>query len=99
MAHRLASEVETELDEIWYFIATESGSVDIADRFMNSITDRFFRIAAYPYAGRVRTICAPVCVAFRLASTLLSTGLSRQMCSFSTLHMDVGIWNGCSASR
>jgi toxin ParE1/3/4 len=59
MAHRLAPEAETELDEIWYFIATESGSVDIADRFINSITDRFFRIAAYPYAGRVRDDLRP----------------------------------------
>jgi hypothetical protein len=42
MAHRLAPEVQTELDEIWYFIATESGSPDIADRFTDSITDRFF---------------------------------------------------------
>jgi toxin ParE1/3/4 len=59
MAHRLAPEAEAELDEIWYFIATESGSVDIADRFINSTTDRFFRIAAYPYAGRVRDDLRP----------------------------------------
>ena len=59
MAHRLAPEAEAELDEIWYFIATESGSVDIADRFINSITDRFFRIAAYPNAGRAREDLRP----------------------------------------
>jgi hypothetical protein len=31
MAHRLASQVEVELDEIWYYIARDSGSMEIAD--------------------------------------------------------------------
>src|SRR5271157_1285441 len=31
MAHRLAPEVETELDNIWYCIAKESGNTEIAD--------------------------------------------------------------------
>jgi hypothetical protein len=44
MAHRLApeAEAEVELDEIWYYIARESCSVEIADRLIDSITDRFF---------------------------------------------------------
>lgn len=54
MAHRLAPEVITELDEIWYYVATESSSVDIADRLIASITDRFLLIAAHPYIGRSR---------------------------------------------
>jgi hypothetical protein len=41
MAHRLAPEAEAELDDIWYYIATESGSIEIADRVIDSITDRF----------------------------------------------------------
>ena len=59
MAHRLAPEAEIELDEIWYFIATESRSVDIADRFTNSITDRFLLISTHPYAGRPRDDLRP----------------------------------------
>lgn len=54
MAHRLAPEVESELDEIWYYVARESGSIKIADRLIDSITDRFFLLARHPYLGRSR---------------------------------------------
>jgi toxin ParE1/3/4 len=37
---------------IWYYVASESGSLDVADRFIDSITDRFFLIARHPYLGR-----------------------------------------------
>jgi toxin ParE1/3/4 len=42
------------LDGIWYYIASESGSVEIADRFIDSLTDRFYLIAKNPYIGRRR---------------------------------------------
>jgi len=54
MAHRLAPETEGELDEIWYYIARESGSVEIADRLIDSITERFFLLATHPHVGRRR---------------------------------------------
>ena len=54
MAHRLAHEVEAELDNIWYYVATESGNVEIADRLIDSIVDRFFLLASKPYLGRRR---------------------------------------------
>ena len=54
MAHRLAPEVESELDDIWYYIARESGSLEIADRVIDSITGRFVLLATYPYLGRSR---------------------------------------------
>jgi toxin ParE1/3/4 len=54
MAHRLAPEVEAELDQIWYYIARESGSIEIADRLIDSITDRFLLLASHPYLGRRR---------------------------------------------
>jgi hypothetical protein len=41
MAHRLALEAETDLDNIWYYIAKESSSIEIADRLIDSITARF----------------------------------------------------------
>lgn len=54
MAHRLAPQVESELDEIWYYVAQESGSVDTADRLINLVTERFLLLAQHPYAGRSR---------------------------------------------
>jgi toxin ParE1/3/4 len=54
MAHRLAPQVDSELDDIWYYTARESGSLDIADRLIQSITDRFFLLACHPHAGRSR---------------------------------------------
>jgi len=54
MAHRLAPQVEFELDDIWHYIATESGSEEIADRLIDSITDSFFLLANHPYVGRLR---------------------------------------------
>jgi hypothetical protein len=42
MAHRVAGDVEVDLDEIWIYVATESSSVDIANRVVDSIADRFF---------------------------------------------------------
>ena len=54
MAHRLSTEAEAELDGIWYYIANESGSIEIADRFIESLTERFYLIAKNPYIGRRR---------------------------------------------
>jgi plasmid stabilization system protein ParE len=38
MAHRLAPKAQTELDDIWYYTAKESQSIEIADRLADSIT-------------------------------------------------------------
>lgn len=59
MAHRLASQVEFELDDIWYYVARESGSIEIADRLIDSITDRFFLLANHSYVGRLREDLRP----------------------------------------
>ena len=45
MAHRLAPEAEADLDDIWYYTAKESGSIEIADRLIDSITERLFLLA------------------------------------------------------
>jgi hypothetical protein len=44
MAHRRSLETDIDLDDIWHYIATKSGSADIADRLVDSITDRFYRL-------------------------------------------------------
>ena len=54
MALRVAAEVEAELDEIWFYVATESGDADVAERLINSITDHFFILSKHPQLGRRR---------------------------------------------
>jgi hypothetical protein len=74
MAHRLAPKAEAALDDIWYYTAKESHSIEIADRVVNTITDRFFLLATHPTwdAAAMKT-CASVCGVFPWASTSLST--------------------------
>jgi toxin ParE1/3/4 len=54
MGHRRAPQADSDLDDIWYYVATKSGSLDTADRFIDSITDRFFLLASHPNIGRTR---------------------------------------------
>jgi toxin ParE1/3/4 len=54
MAHRVALAAERDLDDIWYYVAKESGSLDIANRLIDTITDRFFLLSGFPYLGRSR---------------------------------------------
>ena len=53
MAHRLAPEAEADLHELWFCVASAS-SVEISDRLVDSLTARFFLLAAHPRAGRQR---------------------------------------------
>jgi toxin ParE1/3/4 len=54
MAHHLAQRVEADLDDIWYYVAKESGSIEIANRLIDTITDRFLTLPSFPYLGRSR---------------------------------------------
>lgn len=54
MAHRVAPHAEIELDNIWYYVAKESGSIEIADRLIDSLTERFYLLSRYPHVGRKR---------------------------------------------
>lgn len=56
MAHRLAPEAEAELDGIWYYVAKQSGSIEIADRLIDSLTKYFFILACHPHMGRGRDV-------------------------------------------
>jgi toxin ParE1/3/4 len=53
-AFRLSPEAETELDDIWIYIARQSGSVDIASRAVENIAERFWLLARHPHLGRRR---------------------------------------------
>jgi len=54
MAHRLALRAEVDLDDIWYYVATEGGSIETANRLIDTITERFLVLAGFPYLGRLR---------------------------------------------
>ncbi len=54
MGFRLLPEAEADLDDIWFYVARESGSMEIASRLITSITDRFWLLAKNPQLGRRR---------------------------------------------
>jgi toxin ParE1/3/4 len=54
MAHRLAPQAEADLDAIWWHIATQNGSAEIARRQVAAITGRFLVLARHPRIGRAR---------------------------------------------
>jgi toxin ParE1/3/4 len=54
MAHRLARHAEADLEDIWYYVATQSGSIEVADRLIDALTQRFLLLASYPQLGRRR---------------------------------------------
>ena len=54
MAHRRTAEADFDLDDIWLWIAKKSGSIEIADRLIDSIVERFFLLSRNPYLGRAR---------------------------------------------
>ena len=82
----LLPEAEAELDNIWDYVAKESGSTEIADRLIDSIAERLYLMAWHPPsdADEMRT-CAPGCVGFPWASTSSSTDSKGRTCGFSTL--------------
>jgi toxin ParE1/3/4 len=54
MPHRVAPRAEADLDEIWLYVAKESGSIEVSNRLTDILTDRFFVLAGFPYIGRSR---------------------------------------------
>ena len=54
MAHLVAPRAEADLNDIWLYVAKESGSMEVATLLVDSITDRFCFLANFPHAGRSR---------------------------------------------
>jgi hypothetical protein len=46
MAHRVAPRAEADLDGICFYVAKESGSIEITNRLIDTITDRFLVLAS-----------------------------------------------------
>jgi hypothetical protein len=59
MALRVAVEVQAELDEIWSYVAAESGDANVAERLINSITDQFL---FYPNIRTWVALAITICV-------------------------------------
>jgi plasmid stabilization system protein ParE len=70
MVHRFAPQARAELNNIWNYIARESGNLAAADGVIDTITERFYLLAEFPYIWvALATICNPDCAAFRSGST------------------------------
>jgi toxin ParE1/3/4 len=54
MGHLRSPQVDSDLDEIWFQVAAGSGSPEVADRLIDSITERFYLLSRYPHIGRPR---------------------------------------------
>ena len=52
--HRLSPQAVADLDEIWDYLRSESGTSQIANRIVDSITQRFLLLGRYPHLGRAR---------------------------------------------
>jgi toxin ParE1/3/4 len=48
-----------ELDDIWYYVATESSSIEAAERLLNAINDQFALLSKHPLLGRSRDDLRP----------------------------------------
>jgi toxin ParE1/3/4 len=59
MSYRVSTEAEAQLDDIWLYIARESGSVDTAIRIVQNVSDRFWLLAKQPRMGRRRPDLSP----------------------------------------
>jgi toxin ParE1/3/4 len=71
MGHRLAPQAEADLEDLAYYVFVESGSLDIADRLIESISERFALLGAHPRAGRQRDDLRPGTRAFPVGDYLV----------------------------
>jgi len=59
MAYRLAPQAEADLEDLALYVFLDSGSLEIADRLIESITQRCDLLAAHPRSGRARDDLRP----------------------------------------
>jgi toxin ParE1/3/4 len=51
---RVSPQAHAALDDIWFYLARESGCVDVADRQVQAIAGRFPLLEQWPMVGRAR---------------------------------------------
>lgn len=71
MAYRLAPEAEADLQDIAFYIFQETGNVEIADRVIQLVAQRFVLLADHPHAGRARDDLRPGIRVFPVGDYLL----------------------------
>jgi len=59
MGHQRTSDADSDPDDIWFYVASKSGSLEIADRLIDSLTKRFVLLASHPNLGRTRDDLRP----------------------------------------
>jgi toxin ParE1/3/4 len=59
MGHRLAPQAKADLEDLAYYVFVESRSLDIADRLIESMSERFLLLGRHPRAGRRRDDLRP----------------------------------------
>ena len=94
--HRRTPQADSDLEEIWHYVATESASNEIADRLIDSITRRFLLLSRYPHIGRAATMtCAQVCAVFWSAATSFFIGWKSTLWSFCACFAVTGTSRRC----
>ena len=68
---RVAGPAERDLDDIWHYIARKSGSIDIANGVIDSITKTFLLFARAPAAGTERDEIEPGLRGFPVANHII----------------------------
>ena len=51
---RVSLQAKRDLDGIWLYVANDAGSMEVADRIVESVTTHFAMLARQPHAGRSR---------------------------------------------
>lgn len=68
---RVARLAERDLDDVWLHIAQESGSIETANKVVESITEAFSLLARAPKAGSRRDAIEPGLRGFPAANYLI----------------------------
>jgi toxin ParE1/3/4 len=75
MAHYVTPDAAAELDDIWYYIAKASGSIERADRLVDAISDRFHLLSDHPRLGRERPDLRPGLRSFPVGDYVIIYGI------------------------
>lgn len=71
MAYRLAPEAEADLQDIAFHLFQETGNIEVADRVIQLVAQRFDLLAGHPRAGRARDDLRPGIRVFPVGDYLL----------------------------
>jgi plasmid stabilization system protein ParE len=51
---RISSQADADLDEIWTYVAKDSGSEQFATKLIGRLTQSFILLLRFPHLGRIR---------------------------------------------